>query len=82
MILSYTFILFSVFNVFSNLARFFLVTHFNQKLPLSGYYICDVEADYLFGDYKSEGIGRAEQLINESFSKQLPSFINFWFEEK
>lgn len=26
-------------------ACFFLVTHLHQKLPLSGYYISDVEAD-------------------------------------
>lgn len=70
--------IFSVlFNGLSNKARFFLVIHLLQKMPLSGYYISDVEADYLFGDYKSEWIGRAEQLINESISKQLPSFIFF-----
>lgn len=30
-----------------------------------------VGADYLFGDYKSEWIGRVEQLIKESLSKPV-----------
>lgn len=44
--------------LFWTLARFCLVIRVFQKTPLSCYYGSDVKEDYVFGDYKSEWIGR------------------------